>query len=176
MLKKIIFILLGIIGALILGFIAIGFIKPTYNGGVTVTVNAPVSTTFAVFNDTANMRKWMDNFKRIENISGAENEVGSKWKLVYDENGRDLVMTETITAFEQDKLFAFNMEDEYFKMDIEIRFEEKDGKTIITQTDKGEGKNLPARSMVAIMGSLGLMQKQQQGMYNKLKDLVEKTK
>ena len=52
--------------------------------------------------------------------------------------------------------------------------EEKDGKTTITQVDKGEGKNLPARSMVAIMGSLGLMQKQQQGMYNKLKDQVEK--
>lgn len=176
MLKKILFTLLGIIGALIIGFIAIGLIKPTYEGGITVTVNAPVATTFAVFNDTASMRKWMDNFKRIENISGDQNQVGSKWKLVYDENGRDLVMTETITAFEQDKLFAFDMEDEYYKMHIEIRFEEKDGKTIITQVDKGEGKNIPARSMVAIMGSLGLMQKQQQGMYNKLKDLIEKTK
>lgn len=176
MLKKIIFILLGIIGTFIISFIAIGLIKPTYEGGITVTVNAPVSTTFAVFNDTANMRKWMDNFKRIENISGNQNQVGSKWKLVYDENGRDLVMTETVTAFEQDKLFAFDMEDEYYKMHIEIRFEEKDGKTIITQVDKGEGKNIPARSFVAIMGSLGLMQKQQQGMYNKLKTLIENTK
>jgi uncharacterized membrane protein len=174
MFKKIIFVLLGIIGALIIGFIAIGFIKPTYEGGVTVTVNAPVSTTFEYFNNTDNMPKWMDNFKSIENISGEKNQVGSKWKLVYDENGKDLVMTETVTAFEQDKLFAFIMEDEYFKMEIEIRFEENDGKTIITQIDKGEGKNLPARSMVAIMGSLGLMQKQQQGMYNKLKDQVEK--
>jgi uncharacterized membrane protein len=175
MLKKIIFILLGIIGTLIIGFVAIGFIKPIYEGGVNVTVNAPVSTTFAYFNNTDNMAKWMDNFKGIENISGEKNQIGSKWKLVYDENGKDLVMTETVTAFEQDKLFAFDMEDEYFKMHIEIRFEEKDGKTIITQIDKGEGKNLPARSMVAIMGTLGLMQKQQQGMYNKLKDLVEKT-
>ena len=175
MLKKTLLILLGIIAALILGFIAIGFIKPTYEGGVNVTVNAPVSTTFAYFNNTDNMAKWMDNFKGIENISGEKNQVGSKWKLVYDENGSDFVMTETLTAFEQDKLFAFDMEDEYFKMHIEIRFEEKDGKTIITQIDKGEGKNLPARSMVAIMGTLGLMQKQQQGMYNKLKDLVEKT-
>ena len=99
MFKKIIFILLGIILALIIGFIAIGFIKPTYEGGVSVTVNAPVSTTFEYFNNPDNMAKWMDNFKSIENISGEKNQVGSKWKLVYDENGKDLVMTETVTAF-----------------------------------------------------------------------------
>ena len=64
---------------------------------------------------------------------------------------------------------------EEIKSAIDLLLDLKDGKTIITQIDRGEGKNLPARSMVAIMGTLGLMQKQQQGMYNKLKDLVEKT-
>jgi len=171
MFKKIIFILLGIIAAAIIGFIVIGFVKPTYEGTVTVTVNAPVSKTFAVFNDTTNMSKWMNTFKSIKNISGEKNEVGSKWELRYDENGRELVINETVTAFEQDKLFAFDMEDEFAKFHVEIRFEEVNGQTIIWQTSTGAGKGMAAKSMIAIMS--GGIQKQQQEMYEKLKTLVE---
>ncbi len=171
MFKKIIFIVLGIIVAVIVGFIVMGVVKPTYEGTVTVTVNAPVSKTFAVFNDTANLRKWMNNFKSIKNISGEENEVGSKWELRYDENGRDLVITETVTAFEQDKLFGFDMEDEFAKFHIDIRFEESNGKTVIWQTSTGAGKGMAAKSMIAIMS--GGIEKQQQEMYDKLKTLVE---
>lgn len=171
MFKKIIFILLGVIAALIIGFVAIGYVKPEYRGSVSVTVNAPVSKTFAVFNDTANMHKWMNNFKSINNISGAKNEVGSKWAITYNENGRDLVITETITAYEPEKLFAFDMEDEFAKFQIEIHFEEVNGQTVIKQTSKGAGKNIPARSMIALVS--GSIEKQQQEMYNKLKTLVE---
>jgi uncharacterized membrane protein len=172
MFKKILFILLGIITTLIIGFIAIGFIKPVCKTQTSVTVNAPASKTFAIFNDTANMRVWMDNYKSIKHISGEKNEVGSKWELRFDENGRDMVIMETITAFEQDKLFAFEFEDEFAKFNVEIHFDEANGQTVISQTSTGEGKGMAARSMIAIMS--GAIEKQQTGMYNKLKALVEK--
>lgn len=174
MFKKIIFIVLGVIGALIIGFIVIGFVKPDCHTACSVTVNAPASTAFAVFNDTANMHIWMDNYKRMEHISGEKNQVGSKSKLVIDENGRELAMTETITAFEQDKLFAFDMEDEFADFHVEVRFEEVNGQTIISQTSDGKGKGMAARSLIAIMS--GQIEKQQLGMYNKLKTLIENTK
>ncbi len=173
MFKKIIFILLGIIATLIIGFIVIGLVKPTCHTACSVTVNAPASKTFEVFNNPENMGKWMDNFISIENISGEKNQIGSKWKMVFNENGRELVITETITAFEQDKLFAFEFEDEFAKFLIQIHFDEVNGQTTISQTSDGEGKGMAAKSMIALMR--GVMEKQQIGMYNKLKELVEKT-
>jgi len=95
-------------------------------------------------------------------------------KLVIAENGREFAMTETITAFEQDKLFAFDMEDEFADFHVEIRFEEVNGQTIISQTSDGKGKGMAARSLIAIM--TGQIEKQQIGMYNKLKTLIENTK
>jgi uncharacterized membrane protein len=174
MFKKILFISLGVIVALIAGFIIIGFVKPTCHTANSVTVNAPASHAFAVFNDTANMRFWMDNFKRVENISGENDRVGSKWKLVFDEHGSDLVMVETITAYEEGKLFAFELDDEFANFQIVVRFDEVNGQTIISQTSDGEGKNMAARSMIALMR--GMMEKQQIEMYNRLKELIEKTK
>ena len=173
MFKKILFILLGAVVAAIAGFFIIGLVKPKYEGTVSIVVNAPASKTFAVFNDTANMRKWQPTFIKMENISGAANEPGSKWRLFYDEHGRELVMTETVTAFEQDKLFAFTLEDEFANFQIEIRFEENNGQTTITQTDRGEGNSLSAKSMIALMG--GSIRKHQLEMYTRLKELVEKS-
>src|SRR3990172_2447569 len=170
MFKKILFILLGIIVALLAVFLVIGLVSPTYNDTVSVTVNAPASKTFAVFNNPENMGKWMGSFKSIRNISGAENEPGSKWELIFDENGSDLVMIETVTAFEQDKLFAFEIDDSFAKFNISIRFEENNGQTTITETTQGEGKSLPAKSMIAIVK--GRIKKQKQEMYDKLKTLV----
>jgi uncharacterized membrane protein len=171
MVKKIVLVVLAVLVVLIAGFLVIGYLKPVYNGTVSVTVNAPVSKTFAVFNDVDNMGKWMNNFKGIKNISGEKNEVGSKWQMSFDENGRSLLITETVTAFEQDKHFAFNMDDDFASFKVDIRFEEKNGQTIITQTSEGGGKGVISRSLIALMG--GRIQKQQVEMYDKLKALVE---
>lgn len=171
MFKKIIFILLGIIVAIIVGFLAMGFLNPTHENSVSVTVNAPVSKSYSVFRNPDNMGKWMDNFKSFKNVSGGDNEVGSKWEIVFDENGRDLVMVETVTAIEHDKLFAFDVEDSFAKFHIEIKFEEVNGQTVITQNTTGAGESIAAKSMMAIMK--GQINKQNEKMYNRLKTLIE---
>ncbi len=171
MLKKILIGIAAVIAVLIIGFILAGVIKPVYNGNLSVTVNAPASKTFEVFNNPDNMGKWMNHFKSIKNISGGKNEVGSKWQITFDENGRDLVMNETVTAFEQDKHFAFDMEDEFASFHIDITFDEINGQTVISQTSTGAGKGIMSRSMIALMSSA--IAKQQVEMYNRLKALVE---
>ena len=171
MLKKIVLIILAVVLVLAIGFAVIGFVKPSFSGKLSVSVNAPVSKTFAVFNNTDNMSKWMNGFKSISNVSGEKNQVGSKWKMNFTENGREMVINETVTAFEPDKHFAFDMDDEFATFHIDIRFEENNGQTIITQTSHGAGKGFIARSMIALMS--GSIQKQQTEMYNKLKALVE---
>ena len=171
MIKKILLALLAIIVVAVVGVLAMGFLKPTYKGTVSVTVNAPAAKTFAVFNNTDNMGKWMNGFKGIENVSGEKNQVGSKWKLHFTENGREMVIDETVTEFEQDKHFGFDMEDAFAKFHVDVRFEEQNGQTVISQTSEGAGKGIIARSMIAIMS--GSVQSQQNEMYGKLKTLVE---
>lgn len=171
MTKKILLALLALIVVAVAGVLAAGFLKPTYKGTVSVTVNAPAAKTFAVFNNPDNMGKWMNGFVKIENASGEKNQVGSKWKMHFTENGREMVIDETVTAFEQDKHFAFDMEDTFAKFHVDIRFEEQNGQTIISQTSEGAGKGMIARSMIAIMS--GSIQSRQTEMYGKLKNLIE---
>ncbi|MCA9893748.1 MAG: SRPBCC family protein [Anaerolineae bacterium] len=62
-----------------------------------ITIDRPRDEVIALFEDPENMKHWQPTLKSFEPISGQPGKVGSKSRLVYDMNGRDMVMTETIT-------------------------------------------------------------------------------
>lgn len=62
-----------------------------------ITIDRPRDQVVALFEDPANMKQWHPTLKSFEPISGQPGEVGSQSRLVYDMNGREMVMTETIT-------------------------------------------------------------------------------
>jgi glycosyltransferase involved in cell wall biosynthesis len=77
-------------------------------------------------------------------------------------------MVETVLAFEENKLFAFNIKDQFADFDLEITFEEKNGKTIITEVNK-EGKDLGIFSKVMVTLFSSSIKKQKELMLRRLR-------
>ena len=60
-------------------------------------VDADRNAVWDAFDNPDNISKWQTTLKSITHKSGTPGEVGAITELVYDENGRKLVITETIT-------------------------------------------------------------------------------
>jgi len=154
-------------------FLSVGFFNDNVTYETRVEVNKPLKQCFIEFNNPFNLKKWLTGFKSIEHISGLPNHAGSQWKLTFEEDGKEFIMTETVTAFEPNELFAFIIENEMLTTEVEVRFIEEDSKTIITSTNKVVGKNIIMRSTFPFFKSH--FQEHAQGNYDKLKKLIEKT-
>lgn len=62
-----------------------------------VTIDADRSTVWREFDNPDNLSKWQPTLKSFTHKSGTPGEPGAVSEVVYDENGRDVVMTETMT-------------------------------------------------------------------------------
>ena len=98
-------------------------------------------------------------------------QVGSKWELVFEEGGEEIVVIEEMTGFERNKLFAFNLSGDVLDSKVKITFEEVDGQTKITATTVATGNNFILRSLFPLMKST--FQEREMEAYTKLKELIE---
>ncbi len=160
---------------LLLVFLAWLISKSTYKSDLEIIVNAPRSHAFSVAMDESLMGQWLSSdqmtFKSMENISGGRKEIGSQWKLTYEGRGREIVMSETVTDYRENELFAFDIEDSFAKFHVIMRFEDRDGGTLITERTEGTGKSIAARAMLLFFGRSAERTKRK--MYEKLKSLIE---
>ena len=76
-----------------------------------------------------------------------------------------------MTGFERNKLFAFDMSNDFLVSKVKIIFEEEDGKTRITSFTETIAKNFIFRSLFPFMKSQ--FQEREQESYAKLKRLIE---
>ena len=61
------------------------------------TLKRPRSVVWKAFDDPANMSKWQPGLKSFEHVSGEAGKPGAVSKLTYIENGREIVLMETVT-------------------------------------------------------------------------------
>jgi carbon monoxide dehydrogenase subunit G len=172
MIKKILLGLIAIIALLIVGFIAIGFIYPTLTSETRVTINKPRDVVWKYFIDQKNLKDWLPNVKSFEKISGEPMTAGSKFKMTFDEDGREIVMTETMTEVKDKEVFAFVLENEVMTANARITFIDKGDKTEVVENNTFSGGNFFWRSLFALMQS-GL-EKNSAAAYEKLKANIEK--
>ncbi|MDX1402930.1 MAG: SRPBCC family protein [Woeseiaceae bacterium] len=60
-------------------------------------IEADLDTVWAAFDDANNKVRWQQNLKSFKQVSGDPGRPGAVAEYVYDENGKKLVLTETIT-------------------------------------------------------------------------------
>ena len=63
-----------------------------------ITINLPRERVLELFDSTENLYKWQDGLESFEHISGEPGQMGAKSKMVYNMNGREVEMIETITS------------------------------------------------------------------------------
>lgn len=112
------------LGFLILGCAVLILLSPKeINYSNELEVELPVEDCWTVFHDTAVLVEWVPNLKSIRHFSGEPHTIGSVSELTYEENGREVVMLETTTAYEKNKTFGFSSEfDEYMRINSNIEF------------------------------------------------------
>ncbi len=153
-------------------FLLVGVVAPTFTYESRVEVNAPLEKSWAVFNDVSLMGEWLIGFKSVETLSGQPGAVGSKYKMVFEEDGRLMEMTETITAFQPNEEFAFELDADPMIAKVDVRFSGDDQKTEIVALNHMDGKNLIWKSILRL--SKSSMEKRGQLVYDNLKSLIER--
>ena len=172
---KILKYLLALIVLLIAIFIIKGLMTPSVSYESEIVVDKPAKEAWAVMSDPTNLAKWIEGFKRTELVSGQENTVGAVSKVYVDDNGKEMVMEETITAIKQNELMAMKFTMDFMDMDYEMHFNENDGKTTIRSKSTTKGNHIFAKSLISFMPSS--MKAQEDKNLNSLKKLInENTK
>jgi len=154
---KILKYVLGILGVLLLIFLAVGMIHPSVSYGHEIEVNKPLKESWAVHKDYSKFDQWLDGFKSIEHISGEEEAIGSKYKVIVipQEGAEPFEMIETLTAMEEFDHITLHFDSDMMDFDQTTFFSEKDGKTTIKTDSKVIAKGMFMRSMFAVMEMMG---------------------
>ncbi len=157
--------------AIIALFLLVGVIFPSFEYQSHVVVNAPLEQSWAVFSDAGRMAEWLPGFKSIETLSGSPNQVGSTYKMVFEEEGEVMEMTEYVTAFRDNELFAFELNAEPMIATVQVKFSGNRKMTEILAITKVEGKNLLWKSLLRL--SKSRMVERGQETYDNLKRIIE---
>lgn len=171
-----IYLILGIL--LIIGLFILSSKNYSFDTTTLIEVDAPKEHAFYIALDESYAQEWLSSpgmeFVRSEKISGEKGEVGAKLKMIYKRGKKEIEMIETIQVFVPNERFKFDLEDKYFGFTIDMIFEEKEGKTIITEHQKGGGKTAFFNAMMRLFS--GKSKQIKHTMYQKLKEIIERTK
>lgn len=171
MIKKILIGLLIVVIGLAVIFFAPAFLKPVITQESHVTINKPQKEVWTKFMDSSKMGKWLIGFKRIETISGAPEAVGSKYKIVLEENGQQFEAIETVKAVEENEKFVFELAADAFTDEITVTLVNKGLTTEVVQSENVKVDGIFYRAMFFWMQSW--MKERSQANLNNLKKYIE---
>ena len=169
---KTIKIILGIITAIVVIFLATGLIVKETNYTAQVSINKSVEEVFKTFNDSGNIKKWIPEIKSFEVVQENSGKTGSTYKIVVNSQGQEITMTEKVLAFvPNEKVTLFFDAENMLKRDDYI-FTEKAGITTITLNTSCQSESYIMACMFPYFK--GTFQKQDQTYLNNFKEYIEK--
>lgn len=63
-----------------------------------IEIDLPREKVVELFDNSDNMKHWQDGFVSFEHLSGEAGKVGAKSRILYNNNGREMELIETITV------------------------------------------------------------------------------
>ncbi len=165
-------IILGLVSGLVVAFVLVGFMIPELNFTTTVRASRSVDVTFDVFTNVDLMDQWLEGFESIEILSGEPEEIGSKFRVRFNDDGTEIEFTEELKTFEEGKAYGFLMDAGFFTNDTMFSFSEESGETTIRASNSMIGSSWYMRSLLPFMKSD--MQRQQVETLQALAALAEK--
>lgn len=168
---KTIKIILGSITFLVLVFFSTGlFVKET-NYNATITINKPVEQVFSTFTTTHKVQNWIPEIKSVETIQENIGKTGSTYKIVLDNKGQVITMTQKVMAYiPNEKVTLFFDAENMLKKD-DYRFEENNGTTTITLSSSCRSDSYIMACMFPFFKST--FKRQDQSYLNNFKSFIE---
>lgn len=171
--KRILKILGGLLLLLMIVFFATGLVVKETTYQVSVTIDKPVEEVFKVFNNQSKLKDWIPSVKVFEPIEEKEGKVGSTYRMVVDNQGKDFEMTERITVFEENKRVGLEFDAQgMFKTD-DIIFTSSGTSTTITNNASCRGTTYLTKCMFPYFKSAFI--KTDQASLDNFKTMVEKS-
>ena len=163
--------LFGAILLLVAFFFIKGMITPSISYSSEISVDKSINEAWAVMNDESKISEWLKGIKSVEHVSGEKGKVGAVTKYIFDENGTESTVIETIREIKDNEFIVmdFDMPD-VMSMNYKVHFSEKDGKTNIKSETVTQGQGMIMKSMVSFMTST--MQAQEDTNMGNLKKLI----
>ncbi len=134
-----------------LAFFIVGFFNKEVETTYTYLIDAPVEKTWDAFHDDALLPQWLTGLKRVETVKEFPSMIGNKYKMYFDQNGSELILTERITAWEENSLFEFVTTHESMDTENSYRFSDENGKTKIEYYQMVRPKNYVMRSLMPLI-------------------------
>lgn len=82
-------------------------------------IDAPASTVFLWLEDDERLRQWIPNLAEDEPLVETPEKVGSRFRQVFLENGKEMEMIGEITRFLQDERLQVFMTGKMFDLDVD---------------------------------------------------------
>lgn len=136
-----------------------------------VVIDADVRTVWKILDDIDSMKKWQPSLESITLKSGVAGQPGAVSEIVYDENGRKVTMTETITERRDLQFMALKFEAPMGDTVVVNHFEDIDGK----QTRWKMYSNFTFKGLFKLIGIFfsGSIRRSNEGMLHNFKLLAE---
>ena len=164
--------LLGVIALLAAIFFINGMITPSISYSSEISVDKPLNEAWAVMNDDSKISQWLKGIKSVEHVSGEKGTPGAVMKYVFEENGQESEVVETLKEIRKNEYVAMDFAMEgAMDMAYQVHFSEKDGKTNIKSETVAQGQGMFMKSMLSFMTST--MQAQEDEDMSNLKKLIE---
>lgn len=136
-----------------------------------ILIDATLDTVWAAFDNPDNMSRWQQNFHSYTHKSGEPGQPGSVAELVYNEKGKMIVLTETMTERRDANFLAGTYESVHGTTVIVNRFEKVDENT----TRWASWCNFSFRGFMKFMSLFisGIIRKRTEGDMQRFKLMVE---
>lgn len=110
---------------------------------MTTIIDAPAATVFLWLEDNDRLRKWVPNLVEDEPLVETPERVGSKFRQVFLENGREMEMIGEITEFTENERLRVDITGKMFDLDVDyILTPVGDAQTELRQESKIRFKGL----------------------------------
>lgn len=92
-----------------------------------ITINLPREQVVALMDDPDNLKKWQPTLQSFDHISGEYGQPGAQTRLVYDMNGREIEMVETILKHDLPDEMVMRFQAKNVDNEVINRFEDLGG-------------------------------------------------
>jgi len=169
---KILKILLGVIAFLAVALVVYGSMSSPFTVETRVTIDRSVEQAWTVFAAEDKLTEWITGLEKIEFVDGGADAVGNTYRLYFNEDGRETIVEEKVTAFTPNERMAFTIDHEIMYNETDIRFKSLgDQQCEVVSVSKTGGKGIFMKGLMALGKSS--IEERQQADYNKLKALIE---
>jgi uncharacterized protein YndB with AHSA1/START domain len=137
---KILKIAAVILAILIISFLFVGIVSPSYEFTCSVQVKASPEKCWSVYQDTTQMKQWNEGFQSLKLKSGEYRKPGSVYELIIVQD-KMYVMSQKLTDIQEPAHASFELDNDVMKSKYTFSFTREGNETLIQNHYHVTGNN-----------------------------------